>query len=119
MLFRSPLPPGGAPPTGVQTGAAIGAVAAAGVSLLVQVVIVLGLRSRDRGFQEVAAVLAGMGALGIAFVAFFMGAELLGGQAPVWLWPVFLLLVGTGALYLAAAVLGFRGKGLNPTRAVG
>lgn len=111
-FFSEPSPvPTGAPP-GAETSDAIRGAIGAVVALLVQVAIIFGLRSREWSLQIVAAAAAVVGSLGVFFVAFFASFEVIGGVS-AWGWAAFLLLVSTGALYFAAAIMtvasGIRG----------
>lgn len=69
---------------------------------------VLGLRSTRRDYRMVAVVAAGLGGLLLLAVSLFIGGELARGDAPIWLWARFLLLVPSGLLYITAATLVWR-----------
>jgi hypothetical protein len=78
------------------------------VALVIQVAIVLGLRSSRRASRVVAEAAAGLGGLFLLAVSLFIGGELAREGAPMWLWPRFALLVTSGLLYITAATLAWR-----------
>ena len=78
--------------------------------LAAQVLVVLGLRSRDAALQTIAVAAAGLGCLVLVGVSLGIGFEIAGGGAPVWLGPSTGVSVAAGLFYLAAIISWIRAR---------
>lgn len=108
LFFLEPQP--GEPP-GAQPSNPVWTVIVIPVLVLAaQMLVVLGLRSRDAALQAIAVVVAGLGCLVLVGVSLGIGFEIAGGGAPVWLGPSTGVSVAAGLFYLAAIISWIRAR---------